>query len=297
MDPLERSSPDDNDEKPSKKGAAVFLLQVANILGWYWANGMNGIEMQSFAGGQANEGSAKHASAKSLKFLHTLAVTSFITCLQLLMGAWMGRVLLFGLNRKLSWRQATSTHWWLLSVLHAVGSLATNLGFMHGKASSIQLLKLLEPFETLGLSLLFFREGTINEGVASSMLLVVGAATSLLKIQTTKTSRLAVVFAVLSGLSLSARNVLQRKHLSSVHESFQSVSKLERSIIQFTLLSFYSGIGLGSVSAILFSVIHPNIVSLPIGIVFWHPIYNVLSMIALGFSSALTHSLLNAGKR
>jgi ABC-type proline/glycine betaine transport system permease subunit len=29
----------------------------------------------------------------------------------------------------------------------------------------------------------------------------------------------------------------------------------------------------------------------------WHPLYNAFSMITLGFCSALTHSLLNAGKR
>ena len=29
----------------------------------------------------------------------------------------------------------------------------------------------------------------------------------------------------------------------------------------------------------------------------WHPLYNIFSMITLGFCSALTHSLLNAGKR
>jgi drug/metabolite transporter (DMT)-like permease len=290
---LEASSRVD-DTKSLRKGAPIFLLQIANIMAWYWTNGMNGISMQSYAGKLKNEPSVNTSATP--RFLDTLATTCFITCLQLLMGAWIGRLILFGLNRNMRWEQVTSTHWWPLSFLHAIGSLATNLGFMHGRASVVQLLKLVEPFETLGLSLLFFREGTANGGVLSSMVLVVGAATSLLKIQSTKTAPLAIVFAILSGLSLSARNVLQRKH-HRTNDGVKELSKLECSIVQFTQLSFYSGIGMGSISAVLFVMIQPSILSPSASMILWHPLYNVFSMITLGFSSALTHSLLNAGKR
>lgn len=284
-----------DDAKSLRKGTLI-LVQIANIMAWYWTNGLNGISMQSYAVELENEPSIDDTASAAARFLQKLTITASVTCLQLLLGACIGRLLLFGLNRTLQWDQLNSTHWWPLPVLHAIGSLTTNLGFMHGRASVVQLLKLLEPFETLGLSLLFFHEGTVNGGVLSSMLLVVGAATSLLKGQTTKPSPLATLFAIFSGLSLSARNVLQRKH-HTTNEGLKDLSRLERSIAQFTLLSFYSGIGIGAISTVLLIMIGPSMPPLPAGVILWHPMYNVLSMIALGFTSALTHSLLNAGKR
>ena len=38
---------------------------------------------------------------------------------------------------------------WFLSSLHGLGSLTTNLGFMYGTAYLVQIIKLLEPLETL----------------------------------------------------------------------------------------------------------------------------------------------------
>eukprot|EP00529_Nitzschia_sp_RCC80_P013668 CAMPEP_0113493214 /NCGR_PEP_ID=MMETSP0014_2-20120614/28477_1 /TAXON_ID=2857 /ORGANISM="Nitzschia sp." /LENGTH=592 /DNA_ID=CAMNT_0000387071 /DNA_START=164 /DNA_END=1943 /DNA_ORIENTATION=- /assembly_acc=CAM_ASM_000159 len=229
--------------------------------------------------------------------------------------------------------------------IHAVGSLATNVGFMYGKASVIQVIKLLEPFETLLLSQLLFQEGNCSIGIVASMSVVVGAAMSLLKLQSTTPLPQAVIAAVASGLTLSCRNVLQRKHhhqhsssasgnatgtlsknvtstspqdpptSSSATAAVQSVSlsdltKLEKSVLQFTQLSFYSGLWTGVISLVLWLVImapegnesieettSSTTRTTPTQVFLWHPLYNVFSMITLGFCSALTHSLLNAGKR
>ena len=160
----------------------------------------------------------------------------------------------------------------------------------------IQVLKLLEPFETLGLSFFFFNEGNITTGVLSSMVVVVAAAMSLLKTNSTKTPPLAIIFAILSGLSLSTRNVLQRKH-HQTSDAIKDLNKLERSIVQFTQLSFYSGARLGVISLLQLVIIQPFLYRPEIQVILWHPLYNVFSMIMLGLVSALTHSLLNAGKR
>lgn len=273
----------------------VFLLQMANVCMWYWTNGMNGISMQSYAE-EVND--PAFLSTAYLRFLSTVALTGVVTTFQLLSGALIGRLLLLGLNRSITWQQITSTHWLPLSGLHALGSIATNLGFMYGKASLVQVIKLLEPFETLLLSHLLFQEGKFTIGIVSSMLVVVGAAMSLLKLQSTPPHPLSIAFAVLSGLTLSSRNVLQRKHHHQQHqESIQHWSKLEKSIVQFTQLSFYSGLWTGAWAVVLYAIVRPHFVPCSFQVVLWHPLYNVFSMITLGFCSALTHSLLNAGKR
>ncbi len=337
----------DNPKKPNMgkaiwKYAVLHVLQIVNIFLWYWANGMNGIAMQTFA---TQVGQGLLTTSSTLRSLSVLSTCCFVTSRQLLLGAAIGRVLLLLLNPKLSWSKIQSTHWWPMSILHGIGSLATNTGFMYGKASVIQVLKLLEPFETLILSHLLFRESTFSPGVVSSMAVVVGAAASLLNLQPTAPSTQAVAAALVSGATLSCRNVLQRKHhrlaptgtartpherrctdhSSSTSSSSSSSSsptssspervvgnnldKLEKSVVQFTQLSFYSGLWIGATSLLLrgllvrpdeygYGTSYNDTAMSPSPQVFlWHPLYNVFSMITLGFCSALTHSLLNSGKR
>lgn len=294
-------SPNDNDDESRKKGHGIALnsiLLTINISAWYWTNGMNGISMQSYSGQVVKD--PNFNTSTILRLLDTVAVTTFITFLQLLFGAIIGRCMLLFLNPNITWAHISSTHWLPLSVLHALGSLATNLGFMYGKASLVQLIKLLEPFETLLLSQLLFQEGNCAIGIVSAMMVVVGAAMSLLKLQPTPPVPQAIIFAIISGLTLSCRNVLQRKHHHTNHTNVQSSmewSKLEKSVVQFTQLSFFSAIWTGVASSILFFIIRPHFLFPSFQVLLWHPLYNIFSMITLGFCSALTHSLLNAGKR
>jgi drug/metabolite transporter (DMT)-like permease len=348
------------------KYVVLHILQIANIFLWYWTNGMNGIAMQTFATQVSQRLLSRTSTPSSSTVQESLSILytcCFITSRQLVLGAAIGRVLLLGLNSTLTWSKIQSTHWWPMSVLHGVGSLATNIGFMYGKASVIQVLKLLEPFETLLLSQLLFRESTFSTGVISSMALVVGAAVSLLTLQPTSPSPQAISAAVVSGATLSCRNVLQRKHhrlgptsssrtattptatttttthnqRSNVHTQSSSSSsasssassststssskwdRLEKSIVQFTQLSFYSGLYVGVVSLLLRGILvkpdeygygtsyssfnynynnhNTNTPSPSLQLFLWHPLYNIFSMITLGFCSAITHSLLNSGKR
>jgi len=274
-----------------RRTSFLIFLQISNISLWYWTNGMNGISMQSYASGV----NTKQESTLS-DFLRIASVTCLITCLQLLSGAIIGRLILLVINPGITSAHILSTHWLPLSMLHALGSLATNLGFMYGKASLVQVLKLLEPFETLLLSQLLFSEGNFSVGIVSSMVVVVGAAMSLLKLQTTAPNPLAIIFAIVSGLTLSCRNVLQRKH-HHTNEITQDWSKLEKSVVQFTQLSLFSGMWTGSTAVICWLLIRPDLSTPSAQVLFWHPLYNIFSMITLGFCSALTHSLLNAGKR
>jgi hypothetical protein len=126
---------------------------------------------------------------------------------------------------------------------------------------------------------------------------VVGAAMSLLKLQSTTLVPQAVGFAILSGLTLSCRNVLQRKHHYHNSKTSQEWTKLEKSVVQFTQLSFYSGVWMAAIAILSYATMRSYFVQPSIQVLLWHPFYNIFSMITLGFCSALTHSLLNAGKR
>ncbi|KAG7339499.1 triose-phosphate transporter family protein [Nitzschia inconspicua] len=315
------------------KNTLLSILQLSNIFLWYYTNGMNGIAMESFANHFKKATlqeltSLSNAASWSVLIKETMSVlttTCYVTSRQLLVGAAIGRVLLFLMNPSITWERIRSSHWTPLSILHALGSLATNLGFMYGKASVIQVLKLLEPFETLILSQLFFREGTFTVGIVSSMVVVVGGAMSLLRLQSKPPAAQAVIAALASGLLLSCRNVLQRKHqtqhlqqstskvgsetlpLQNAPPVKSELTKVEKSVVQFTQLSFYSGVMIGLCYIPLLLLTDCSLgknqpgklcnIDADIQVYLWHPLYNIFSMITLGFCSALTHSLLNAGKR
>jgi hypothetical protein len=298
-------------------------------------------------------------------------------------------------NHPVYLRNNNNNNEWFLSTLHGIGSLTTNLGFMYGTAYLVQIIKLLEPLETLLLSAyLHKRSGSTTAatttrdaagvnifchvGTVCSIVVVIGSAISLIPWrQTNSPSQThAIVFALISGCSLSLRNVLQQKQHASAtlpvtasdhhhhpstrshqsddledddddddegtrlltaaesaipttikeelplqqHDVHDPCSKLERSVLQFTKLSFQSGLIMAAVSLVFgmllvspplsattattFATTTPTttsfvwLESLTWNVLLWHPMYNVTSMIVLGWcGSAVTHSLFNAGKR
>lgn len=295
-----------------------LVLLITNIAAWYLTNGFNGIALQSYA-------KRIRESAGEMTLTSASSTMAVVTAMQLGLGACIGYTILlilsFFLNRKTPSLRSilTLNHDEIVAgSLHGIGSVCTNLGFMFGSASLVQILKLLEPFETLALSQLMIpEEGRITHGVVSSMLVLVGAAVSLIRIRSDSPHPYSVLFAVLSGCTLSCRNVLQRRQhrASSVSDNNKSTNsssiasepatetadsqlqKVERSLQQFTKLSLHScfmssilGVALHAASPAAVHLLNWKVLT-------WHPLYNIFSMITLGFCSALTHSLLNAGKR
>jgi len=286
-----------------------LVLLLTNIAAWYLTNGFNGIALQSYA-------KRIRESSQEMTLTSAVSTMAVVTALQLGFGACIGYSLLlllsFVLNRTPPFLTSMITlnqDEVVAGSLHGVGSVCTNLGFMFGSASLVQILKLLEPFETLALSQLVIpEEGRITQGVVSSMMVLVGAAVSLIRVRPDPPHPYSVLFAILSGCTLSCRNVLQRRQhrVSTVNEPTGQVdtadsqlAKMERSIQQFTKLSLHSCF----MTIILGIVMQPlspaaaTVVLLNWKVLTWHPLYNIFSMITLGFCTALTHSLLNAGKR
>jgi hypothetical protein len=84
---------------------------------------------------------------------------------------------------------------------------------------------------------------------------------------------------------------------------------LEGSLVQFTQLSLQSGVFIQVLTLVLYialltwnSSFYRASLAMALGhlnvrVFVWHPLYNAFSMITLGFCTAVTHSLWNAGKR
>jgi len=114
-----------------------------------------------------------------------------------------------------------------LATLHGIAMYSTNLGFMYGSASLVQVIKLVEPFWTVLLQNVLLQQHSTNNnnkhpptqvllqlpsvGVVSSMLLTVGSAYTLVHADQTEIHATALVFALLSTVTMSGRNVLQKQ--------------------------------------------------------------------------------------
>lgn len=307
-----------------------YLLLMVNVVAWYTTNGMNGIAMQSFA---SIVWPREEGNPRPYRFLSLFCATTSVTALQLLAGAALGRLALYLFARMSPKTGSTGKSYDVFSVsmryddlalsaLHCMGSVSTNNGFMFGSAAMIQIIKLFEPFETLFLTRLILADErkSLSYGVVASMTLTTGAAISLIKSRPTKPDPKAIIFAIVSGLALSSRNVLQRrqhamksheekpKHAQVLQEETQA-NMLERAFVQFTTLSFEAGV-LAAIQSILLALVTLTMIppdqrlsakqftsAISWQLLTWHPLYNLFSMITLSFCSALTHSLLNAGKR
>jgi hypothetical protein len=123
-------------ERPHTKTQIYYIrfLKMGTILTWYYCNSMNVISMQLYA--------RKHRSDGSLSMI--FMTSCMITSLQLLSGVLIGQLFLLGLRHyEYLWNSArdlspSRNHsWLLLSLLHAIGSLSSNLGLVFGGKASI----------------------------------------------------------------------------------------------------------------------------------------------------------------
>jgi exopolysaccharide biosynthesis predicted pyruvyltransferase EpsI len=226
------------DLRMSTTTTATMGLGLVVVAGWFSTNSCNGVAMQSVRALQQPDDSFSQRL--------TLAVT--ITSLQLLLGALLGGGALRLLALVTPSTTTTTTNntnnnnnkggdMRPIAALHMIGSLTTNLSFLYGSASLVQIIKLLEPFETLFFVMAWQYYNTthysssnnngskgahgkakpsslgISPGVLASMALTVGAAMSMVKNRGVAAPSAAICFAILSGLAMSSRNVWQRQQL------------------------------------------------------------------------------------
>eukprot|EP00521_Asterionellopsis_glacialis_P018134 CAMPEP_0195295866 /NCGR_PEP_ID=MMETSP0707-20130614/18215_1 /TAXON_ID=33640 /ORGANISM="Asterionellopsis glacialis, Strain CCMP134" /LENGTH=858 /DNA_ID=CAMNT_0040357197 /DNA_START=61 /DNA_END=2637 /DNA_ORIENTATION=- len=296
-------------------------------VGWYWTSSINAVATQELVG--------HHSDSEVTPILLAL----ILTLSQLAVGGILSICVLLGMKQIGFADTSVFANWdqgWpskndvMVGFLHYVGCLCTNMGFAYGSASLVQVIKLLEPIETLFLTVLvtIFRSrgriscSTVGEVVslqqAFGTLIIIGGTSMLLSQNSMKINPRSVVAALASGFCMSSRNVLKksvapnekemalpRAGPSHVSNSCADVfTKGIKTFCNITLIAAISAIAMllpsmiaGSISPQQLAVLFKDPGQPFAKAVFFHCGYNVASITVLSLTSALVHSLLNVGKR
>ena len=222
----------------------------------------------------------------------------------------------------------------LVGSLHFIGCLCTNLSFGYGSASLVQVVKLLEPIETLLLTvivnqLLLGRSHGVTLPKTLSVLVIVTGTSMVLAQKSMKPNVVSVMMAVGSGFAMASRNVAEKSSTITTTSS-SSTSRSTLSLSQqpdqgkktsnwmdaasagnhkffiITSIALLPALLLAATNIALakdgyntgFRLLS-YILSSESGweAVIFHALFNVSSVMVLSLVSAPTHSLLNVGKR
>mmetsp|Transcript_27495 Transcript_27495/g.32089 ORF Transcript_27495/g.32089 Transcript_27495/m.32089 type:complete len:997 (-) Transcript_27495:203-3193(-) len=322
MDSVKKKAPSGVTAKASSATLIVFLVSC-----WYFTSSKNAIATQQLVE-ETDELKTQYQDKASKAFFMAL-----LTSLQIVFGLIMSLVLYGGISKfchnGASPRDISSQNMigrlelctktiviGLVGMLHFLGSFFTNMGFMYGSATLVQVVKLLEPVETLIFMALvnvccFRKSHGITAQKSMGTFVVVGGALLLLLQKGIKTREnpVAVVFALLSGLTLSTRNVTQKsvkKPKIVEKEKTKEMNwqdKLLKGLENFMTMNAVAAFP--SLIALLFIPNSCSIISLiwnatggcGLQAAIFHGIYNMASISVLSMVAAQTHSLLNVGKR
>ena len=119
------------------------------------------------------------------------------------------------------WRQSNV----IIGLFHYFGCLLTNIGFAYGSASSVQVIKLLEPIETLILTVLvhiYSSNGRLNSiGEVISLqkvfatLIIIGGTSMLLGQNSMALNSRSIISALESGFCMSSRIFLKKRNAAT----------------------------------------------------------------------------------
>ena len=213
----------------------------------------------------------------------------------------------------------------LIGFLHCIGSICTNIGYGYGSASLVQVIKLLEPIETLLLMALLQRSlQVLSFHKVVSTITIVGGTYMLLSNPSIEVNPTSVLFSIGSGICMASRNVFSKKRQlkqASMQKQQQQQREEEgakrgisfrailvKGITKFatiTITSAGSAVVIGLFMALyslpLFELLVPQLMHFSPKIltqtIVFHCLYNMASITVLSLTSATSHSLLNVGKR
>lgn len=305
-DSTENNIKQNSDGESLGKRISLYILVALLICIWYMGNAFNGVATKSFANNLDRE--------QFDAMLKLLTETAIFTSQQLLLGLVLaGWYVFYYEDGKFVWGGKLKENlriFCVLGILHGMGAFTTNVGFFYGKVSMVMVIKMLEPFQTVFFTYVPGFGTPVRLSFKSwigLILVVTGGILSVWKESTlSPDSRwmVSIGFATISAFSLSARNVLQRR-LSFAEESEEKPTKkqvLSRQIMKFAGFSFF-GLGflimvvifLWGLSYIAFG--SSPVVLPPVGATVLHPVYNLTSIMVLGFVNPIIHSIFNVMKR
>mmetsp|Transcript_7689 Transcript_7689/g.9803 ORF Transcript_7689/g.9803 Transcript_7689/m.9803 type:complete len:527 (+) Transcript_7689:155-1735(+) len=325
----------------------MLLFMVCTFTSvWYFTSSKNAIASQHLVREYVQlTNSASDGEGDKEKGFTPLSTMIVLTGLQLIAGLCISLPMLFLLSRADKNQQEKKETRIFFSItsytrnelavgmLHFVGCLCTNMGFAFGSASIVQVIKLLEPIETLFLTALFnVVVAKVHHGITSTRLLsifTIVLGTALLFVQQKKSmgqnvNFQSVTFALCSGFAMASRNVLKKltkKNASSsssttlpnnkeeANDAFKTpLNAAVNGLINFSTITAVATIP-ATLCLILVEIVgsSPNIDGSTITwmmksmsgreAISYHGLYNIASISVLSLISAQSHSLLNVGKR
>lgn len=313
----------------------LALLLVVSIAAWYTTSSTSAVASQRLVQAHAREYGADGTGPWD-GFRLVLALTT----LQLLAGTILCAPLVFLADitilkhqgqtelssaitrRRLPLALPTTRVALFVGALHFVGNLCTNTGFLYGSAALVQVIKLLEPIETLLLTaaanvLLHHRPHGIS-AVRAVATVIICVGTSLLLSQNDMVcSRASILFSLMSGICMATRNVTTKNHRVATEANQPSYSPPSptpsKSCIAAAatgLRKFYdvTAVSVIPATALWFTLGRPrhtfavifldkDMGSLGSRATVFHALFNLASLTVLSMVNAATHSLLNVGKR
>ena len=306
--------------KERKQVKSIFysiILVVPLIFCWYYASSKTAIATQLMV--QSND-----IIGQGLSF--TIPMMATLTSLQVLLGlsisfplylftkAMLGDRIHEDMNE--AWTRLKGTREGktvcIVGSLHFIGCFFTNMGFSYGTASLVEVVKLLEPVETLVFmafaNVFIFQRahGVTTQKLSGTILVVTGALLLLLQKGINEGMNPASVeFAFLSGFCMATRNVVQKSGASSTPMKTQTqwLETLSNGLRTFVEINFIAAIPslavilLAPKSVEFMSSILNAVGGAGVQAVSFHSLYNIASISVLTITTAQTHSLLNVGKR
>lgn len=347
--------------RPQLPSPRTFLIVSSFTVCWYLTSSKNAIASQQLVQQYENAKLSNAEDANNTKSIVSqlqspLCMMLVLTALQMLVGLGICMILisllsLFSSNRKGlikqlkeemvcvclcttscdKWRNKGGIRVLVVGCLHFLGCLCTNMGFAFGSASVVQVIKLLEPIETLLLTSMFHvvilrtRHGVTFAKTLSVVTIVFG--TSLLLMQKSIGKHVnykSVTFALLSGIAMASRNVI-KKGVGHNDQNDAGKEKDWNEAAMGGMLNFCAITTMAAIPATLcliavememlggnsssggIPIINGSITVWIMGTtgagqtgneaVFFHGLYNIASISVLSLISAQSHSLLNVGKR
>lgn len=303
---------------------------------WYWSSSINAVATQQLVGGFLKSHSEGDGTPMSLALILTLS--------QLVFGSMLSIIILFamvklGFADRSMFASYQNQSWFsrsnvIIGMLHYSGCLCTNIGFAYGSASLVQVIKLLEPIETLILAVLVHivrsgSQGNMGDVVSLQqvfgMLVIIGGTSMLLGQKSMALNSRSIVAALASGFCMSSRNVLKKSSSAAANKIADNnllpkttqtqpstnytacINVFMKGMISFAKITIMAAISaiamilpsmtIGSISPHIVSSFFENPGHAMTKAVFFHCFFNIASITVLSLTSALVHSLLNVGKR
>ena len=193
-----------------------------------------------------------------------------------------------------------------IGLLHCIGSICTNIGFGYGSASLVQVIKLLEPVETLLLAALVQQSlNVLSPQKVASTLTIVAGTYLLLANASIEVNLQSVIFPIGSGICMASRNVLSKTGEKQENQTIllKGMNKFASITITAAVCSLVLAVFVilatlqFSTGAIIVGLIHQQSTKIVLQTIVFHCLYNMASITVLSLTSATSHSLLNVGKR